>query len=460
MKNTKEKQEDLNEKFEEFQKEMKDLQEENKGLKEPMDIPQDNSGEQEVQDEQQKATDKLELQNKEGASKNQKKAGKKMKEMSQKMEAQMQAGQMETLDEDVEMLRQILDNLVVFSFEQEDLMEVFKETDYGSAAFGKKLNIQNDLKLNFQHIDDSLFALSLRQPMISKTINESLTEVSYHLDKSLERLAENRVRHGISSQQYTITGANELAIFLSELLNNMQNQMQMNSSGKGSGQGKGKGEGEGDGGGFQLPDIIKKQESLSEKMKEGMGKGKAKGSGDGGDSGQGDGDNGRTGKDGNKGESGDGKGREEGNDGEGSDGYNEDMNGELYEIYKQQQQLRNQLEDRLNKEGLNGRAGDLLREMEGIEQQLLEKGFNQRTLERMLRLQYELLKLDEADFEQGQENRRESQTNRRRYNNTLRLQPEDIKKYFNTTEILNREALPLRQKYKTEVKKYFDGNND
>ena len=41
--------------------------------------------------------------------------------------------------------------------------------------------------------------------------------------------------------------------------------------------------------------------------------------------------------------------------------------------------------------------------MEGIEQQLLDKGFNQRTLERMLRLQYELLKLDEADFEQGRE---------------------------------------------------------
>jgi hypothetical protein len=300
--------------------------------------------------------------------------------MSQKMEKQMQAGQMETLDEDVEMLRQILDNLVVFSFEQEDLMEVFKETDYGSAAFGKKLNIQNDLKLNFQHIDDSLFALSLRQPMISKTINESLTEVSYHLEKSLERLAENRVRHGTSSQQYTITGANELAVFLSELLNNMQNQMQMNSSGKGKGQGKGKGEGEGDGGGFQLPDIIKKQESLSEKMKEGMGQGKSEGSGNGGESGEGQGDgdngeNGRTGKDGNNGESGDGKGGDEGNDGEDGEGYSEDMNGELYEIYKQQQQLRNQLRDRLSKEGLKGRAGDILREMEGIEQQLLEKGF-------------------------------------------------------------------------------------
>ena len=278
------------------------------------------------------------------------------------MEMQMLAGQMETMEEDVEMLRQILDNLVVFSFEQEDLMEVFKETDYGSAAFGKKLNIQNDLKLNFQHIDDSLFALSLRQPMISDVINESLTDVSFNLDKSLERLAENRIRNGIASQQYTVTGANELAILLSDLLGNMQNQMQMNSPGKGKGTGKGDGQGEGEG--FQLPDIIEKQKSLSKKMQEGMGKGEGSNGegqeGEGGGSGDGsndqnskgneDGGNGQTGKgkDGNGGK--DGK---EGKEGENGEEYNEDLNGDLYEIYKQQEQLRNQLKDRLSKEGLD-----------------------------------------------------------------------------------------------------------
>ena len=468
--NTKEKQEELNEKFDELQKEMEDLQKENEGLKDPMDIPADAEGEKEVQEEQEKASDKLKSQDKQGASKNQKKAGQKMKEMGKKMEAGMQSGQMETLEEDVEMLRQILDNLVVFSFEQEGLMEVFKETDYGSAAFGKKLNVQNDLKLNFEHIDDSLFALSLRQPLISEVMNESLTNVSFNLDKTLELLAENHVRNGVASQQYTITGANELAILLSELLNNMQNQMQMQSPGKGKGQGQGQGQGEGEGKGFQLPDIIKKQGSLSDKMKESMGKGEGQGQGNEGKSG-GDGDGGgeneRPGKDGEGTKSGEGDGNGDGSkDGKEGDkngdgeGYNEDLNGDLYEIYKQQQQLRNQLKDRLSKEGLDGRGGQLIKEMEGIEQQLLDKGFNQRTLERMLKLEYELLKLDEADFEQGQEQRRESTTNRRSFSNKLPLQPEDIKKYFNTTEILNREALPLRQKYKTEVKKYFNVKND
>ena len=136
------------------------------------------------------------------------------------------------------------------------------------------------------------------------------------------------------------------------------------------------------------------------------------------------------------------------------------MNGELFEIYKQQQQLRQQLENRLSKEGLGGAGGDLLREMEGIEQQLLDKGFNERTLGRMLNLKYELLKLDKADIEQGQDTKRESRSNKNKYQNTTLLGPDEIKKYFNTTEILNRQRLPLSQEYKQKVKTYFKSIND
>ncbi len=478
--NTKEKQEALNKKFEEYQKEMDELQEENKGLKEPMDIPDDPKKEEEIKQEQEKATDNLSQQKKEDAKQNQKKAGEKMKQMGQQMQAQMQAAQGETMEEDAEMLRQILDNLVVFSFEQEAVMEDFKVTDYGNPVFGKKLNAQNDLKLNFQHIDDSIFSLSLRNPMISEKINLTLTEVQYNIDKSLERLAENQMRQGLSNQQYTVTGANELAILLSDALNSMQNQMQSMGQGQGQGKGKGQGQGQGQGQGFQLPDIIKKQESLGEKMKEGMGKkpgesggeGKSgngeKGEGQSGESSGSEGENGRSGQSGEgEGKDGEGKNGENGKgsqDGEGEngdgEGYNEDLNGELYEIYKQQQQLRQQLQDKLSKEGLKGTGGNLLKEMEQIEQQLLDKGFNERTLEKMLNLQYELLKLDKADFEQGQESRRESTTNRKQFTNSLRSNPEEVKKYFNTTEILNREALPLKPIYKERVQDYFKQDND
>jgi hypothetical protein len=481
--NTIEKQEELNKKFEEYQKEMDELQKENEGLKDPMEIPNEEKQEEEIKQEQEKATEYLNQEKKQDAKKNQKKAGEKMKQMGEQMQAQMDAAGEESIEEDADMLRQILDNLVVFSFEQEAVMEDFKETDYGNPIFGKKLNAQNDLKLNFQHIDDSIFALSLRNPMISETINSTLTDVQYNLDKSLERLAENEMRQGLSNQQYSVTGANELAILLSEALSNMQNQMQ--SMGKGKGKGKGKGQGEGQGQGFQLPDIIKKQKSLGEKMKEGMGKkkglGETGGKGEGGKEENGEGESGKSGgakgENGRSGEAGEGEGSGKGEgsgDGEGGgkgqgnrngengdgEGYNEDLNGELYEIYKQQQQLRQQLQDKLSEEGLKGSGGNLLRQMEQVEQELLDRGFNERTLEKMLNLQYELLKLDKADFEQGQESRRESTTNRRQFTNASRNNPEEMKKYFNATEILNREALPLKPIYKERVQDYFKQDND
>ena len=56
--------------------------------------------------------------------------------------------------------------------------------------------------------------------------------------------------------------------------------------------------------------------------------------------------------------------------------------------------------------------------------------------------------------------KRESKTNFNEFQNTSTLSPEEIKNYFNTVEILNRSALPLRQEYKQKVKEYFKNNND
>ncbi|TDA71146.1 hypothetical protein E0702_18600, partial [Halomonas marinisediminis] len=75
-------------------------------------------------------------------------------------------------------------------------------------------------------------------------------------------------------------------------------------------------------------------------------------------------------------------------------GNSEQMNGEIYRIYQQQQQLRQALQDMLNKKGLNGAGNNLLKEMEQIELDLLNKGFTNKTLEKMMHLKHELLKLE------------------------------------------------------------------
>ena len=242
--NTKEEQEKLNEKFEEFQKQMKDLEKENKELKKPMKLPQDEPTEESIKQDQKEATDALEEQKEQDAGepqepqepqdpqekqdgesqespqgpqqkaqKKQKQAAKKMKEMSQQMSQAMAGGGGEQMQEDIDVLRQILDNLVLFSFDQENLMNDFKSIEVNHNEYGKFLRKQNDLREHFEHIDDSLFSLSLRQPSISEKVNTQITDVFYNIDKTLGQLSENQLYQGVSSQQYTITATNELASF-------------------------------------------------------------------------------------------------------------------------------------------------------------------------------------------------------------------------------------------------------
>ncbi|MCR9183390.1 MAG: hypothetical protein NXH73_10730, partial [Flavobacteriaceae bacterium] len=451
--NTKEKQEELNKEFEDYKEEMEELREENEQLKSPMDIPDNSAKEEEVKQEQQEATQKLEQQQQEGAQEKQKKAAEKMKEMSQQMQMQMAAGASEGQEEDIEMLRQILDNLVIYSLSQEYLMEDFKESRYGNPLFGKKLVRQSELKQNFQHVDDSLFSLALRNPMVGTVINDLIEEVHYNIDKSTEELAENRIRNGVASQQYALTGANELAVLLGDALNSMQMQMQM-----GMGQGEG-----GQGKGFQLPDIIKQQESLNEKMEQGTSQGEEGEQGEQQGEGQGQGDGEGDGE-GNTGTEGDGEGGESGDgnkDGEGSEGLeSEKMNEMLFEIYKQQQLLRMQLEEKLRQEGLPSDARNLIRQMEQVEQELLERGFNQQTLRKMNDIKHQLLKLEKAAFQQGEDEKRQGRTNEIDYQNPSDKLLENAKKYFNNVEILNRQQLPLRPVYRQKVQDYFTTNDD
>lgn len=64
---------------------------------------------------------------------------KKMKSMAQEMQSEMEGGEQEQLQEDVAMLRQILDNLLAYSLSQEDVMKQFKSMKLGSSAFTKIL---------------------------------------------------------------------------------------------------------------------------------------------------------------------------------------------------------------------------------------------------------------------------------------------------------------------------------
>ncbi|WP_338732287.1 DUF4175 family protein [Mangrovimonas cancribranchiae] len=450
-KDSKAKQDSLNKAFKDFQKQMNDLKKDNESLIDPMKMPNTDKTEQEVNENQKQASEQLKeqqqntengkkenaKQNANNASQQQKQAGQKMKKMSQQMQQSMamMSGGGEQMQEDMEMLRQILDNLLVFSFDQEQLMNQFKRIDVNHNKYANYLKEQHSLKEHFSHIDDSLFALSLRQPKISELVNKEISDSFFNMDKALDVFSENRIFQGVSYQQYTITAANNLADFLSNIMNSMQMQM--------SGQGQG-----GQSTDMQLPDIIMSQEELNKQMQEGMKKsdqGKPKQEGEGKE------------QQGESGKPKSGEGKASDNKGEGSP--SEESYGEVFKIYQQQQELRKALEDKLSKSGYTNEAKQLLKQMEDVELYLLNKGFTNQTLQKMMQLKHQLLKLENATFKQGQDNKRESRTNNSNFNNNSNSNIPDIKEYFNTNEILNRQALPLQPRYNKKVKEYFNTND-
>ncbi len=469
--NRKEDQGQLNKEFEDWKEELENLEKENDGLKEPMDMEFDPPLSEEIQEDQKEASDKLEQQKNQAAQQEQKKAGDKMKKLAQAMAAQSQQRSQESMQEDADMLRQILDNLVVFSQEQEGLLEEVKTITKNSPSFGQKLKTQKDLEKAFRHVDDSLFALASRNPKIGDGINKEVSDVLYYLEKSMDHLAEFRMNQGQISQQFTMKGANTLAEKLSNTMDAMNNALSM---GQGGGLPK---PGQGQGAGFQLQDIIQKQKSLSgEGEKPGGKKGDKPGEGEKpGSQGQGSkpGENGKPGQSGKGGESGkDGEG-ENGSDGSsgsgngsgtGEDGENSYRESEkeaqrVYEIYKQQQVLRNQLEDIIQQDGLQEKVQSITDAMKQVERKLLDQGYDRDVQQRMMDIQHEMLKLQDASLKQGEDEKREANTNQKQFENNTDAQIPDASNYFNNKEILNRQVLPLQPRYIQRVKAYFQLND-
>lgn len=411
--NSEEEQDKLNRKFDSLRNDFKELRKQNEELKSPMNIFDSEPDEKLIGMEMEKAKESLkEAEEQEGrqkgqsmdkAKEQQRTVSKRMKELSKKMEAGLMEMEMQGVEENIEDLQQILENLLRFSLDQEDLMLSFEGVSANSGDFPEKLKEQIKLKDYFEHIDDSLYTLSLRLVKLTSDIQEDLSAAHYNLDRSLDNISENKVQQGRSNQRYTMTAANNLADLLSDMLNSLQNQ----KPGSGKGQGK---EGE-----LSLPDIIKKQQGMMQQMKSGMDKQKGQG---------------KEGK--------------------------EQMSGEQFQMYQEQQILKQQLKSLLDKQGAGSKSGKaVLSQMEELEKLLLEKGITREALVRMQQLEHELLELDNANLERNKDKKRQSETNLKDQHSR---EIDDIESNENSKsdlETLKRNRLELSPDYKQRVKTYF-----
>ena len=127
--------------------------------------------------------------------------------------------------EDMDALRQILENLVYFSIEEENLMLEFEGLEKDNPQYVSMMHKQQELRDASYIIEDSLFALSKRVPQISSKVNSEINAINNKTLSAIDNLRERYTVKAVKDQQFVMTSANNLAVMLSEILKSMQEEM-------------------------------------------------------------------------------------------------------------------------------------------------------------------------------------------------------------------------------------------
>lgn len=364
-----EEQNKIDEAFKEIQKDIEDLNKKNEELENKNNFDQKEENQKNIEEQLKDAKENLEKKSNKKAQKAQKNAAEEMKKLAAEMKNMQAQMAQEQQMEDMNSLKQILDNLLYLSFEQEKLIGDFKsinQFDPQYAVFAKK---QGDLRDQAKIIEDSLQALSKRQIALESIINKEILEINYNMSKTINYLTERNTYSASMNQQFIMTSANNLALILDESLQQMQNQMKSQMEGSASCNKPG-------GNPNSMQNTKKMQQMLSkqiEEMKKQMEQGNKKG------------------EDGKKGEKGMAKSLAK-------------MAAEQQAIKEQLKQI-NQEQEKQGKGGM-GQLDELEKLLEENERDILNKTITQETILRQNQIMEKLLEAENALKERELDNER------------------------------------------------------
>ncbi|HNW97587.1 MAG TPA: hypothetical protein PKK00_04130 [Bacteroidales bacterium] len=409
-------QSELNKEFQDVRKDMDSLQKKNENLENPNNLEKTDTEENSIQQEMQNSMNNLNNNKNKKASESQKNAAEQMQELADKMEQMQEEMQEEKEGEDINTLRDILENLIKASFDQEDLINQLGEVKTSDPQYNTLIQQQKNLKDDIQMIEDSLFALSKRQSQIESFVNQEISEINDNVKNAITQLNLRNTSTAKSKQQSAMTSINNLALMLSETLSAMQKQMMEQKSGSCSKPGSCKKPGNGK---PSFKSIRQLQEQLNKSM-ENLKNGTNP-----------------NGKDGNK-----------------------SMSEQLAKLAAQQEALRRQLQElaeQLKEEGNTntGNLNKLMDKMEETETDLVNKILSGETIERQKEILTRLLESEKAEKERELDEKRESnEAKNQNYSN-----PTDFFKYnsikLKEVELLKTIPPSLKSFYKNKVNEYF-----
>jgi len=271
-------------------------------------------------------------------------------------------------------------------------------------------------------VEDSLFSLSKRVPQIESSVNKEIQTINQQLNDALVQLTERKVGEANRSQQFALTAVNNLALMLSEALQQLQNAMKNAQSG-----GKGKPK-------PGLAQLSQMQKELNKNMQKAREQMQQQG-------GQQQGQKGEQGK-------------------QGQQAGNKQMSEQMAKMAQQQQMIRQALQEinnNLNKDG-QGKLGNLekiMKEMEQTETDLVNKRITQEALLRQQEIQTRLLEAENAEREREQDNQRESKAAKEFAPNYNLIMLEYQKLKAKEVEQIKTVPPSLNYFYKSKISDYF-----
>ncbi len=435
------KQEKQNEALLDIEKGIQDIRKKNQELEKPMDLKMGEQLRKEAGNESQKASQELQNNRKPAASEKMRKSAQKMKEAMQEMQENFEQEQNKRLAEDYQTLRALLENLIEASNRQEAIFIEMQKVNPENPKLVALNKEQMRLKESLLFIEDSLMALSKRQPMINNFVSKEMLRVNTQMAMALEEMKVRGIASAAMHEQYVMTGLNNLAEMLMESLQNMQQKMssQQKQDGKKSCNNPNNA-GSGKTGKPKPSDKLSDaQKELGEKLQKLQNQKRVKPPQSG------------------KSQSG-GKAEKAGESGEPTQ---RELSEGLAKMALMQEALRRQVEQlrkQLGQEGKQGMSNSLL-EIEKLmnqqEKDIVNGRLNQQSMERQKQIMTRLLENEKADRNQDQEVRRESN---RAEENSPEI-PQEMADVLRT-KIREREQLRSVQPifkpyYKQSVQKYL-----
>lgn len=430
----------LNEKFDEIQNDIDEIEDKNEELESPRDVDFNEEQEQQTDEEMQDAQENLENGKSKKSQQNQQKASDMLQQMADDAAAMKSASQQQQQQEDMDALRFLLENLIHLSHDQEGLMDEFYNTSINNPYYLDLNREQLAIKKSTEIVNDSLVALAKRVSELSSMITEELNDLSYNLDKSMFYSEERKTRTLSQHQQYAMTSYNNLALMLSEVLDQMQQQAKMNMPGNGSCNNPG---GQGSGQGQQQMTMEQMKDALKNQI------GKMKG-------GQ------KPGGEEGKGQEGNGMGEIPGGEQGGTPQLSPKEKAKMTAEQGRLRESLKQLKEELNKDGSGAGNGldDVIKELDKLQNDLLNNQVGNDYVRRQEDIYTRLLESEKAIRERGYSEERESQEGKNQEDGNLKEFTEYNKKKESEVEFLRSVPIGLRKYYKSLANDYFNAVNN